>query len=123
MIAELYKYVALLPQLCEGASNQEYAYYIKQMMVSLIVNFKPEPQKNNTTQFNDLLIKLDSQLLGNKSKDTKLLIESENAICFYDADDLDIDIDLLDIQNCLEDNNPITETNEDNLKEITTPFS
>jgi hypothetical protein len=40
-----------------------------------------------------------------------------------DADDLDIDIDLLDIQNCLEDNNPIPETNEDNLKEITTPFS
>ena len=84
MIAELYKYVALLPQLCEGASNQEYAYYIKQMMVSLIVNFKPEPQKNNPTLFNDLLVKLDSQLLGNKSKDTKLLIESENAICFYE---------------------------------------
>ena len=54
------------------------------MMVSLIVNFKPEPQKNNTTLFNDLLVKLDSQLLGNKSKDTKLLIESENAICFYE---------------------------------------
>jgi hypothetical protein len=53
-------------------------------MVSLIVNFKPELQRKNTTLFNDLLIKLDSQLLGNKSNDTKLLIESDNAICFYE---------------------------------------
>jgi hypothetical protein len=63
----VHKYVALLPILCVDVSEHvQYTCYLKQIMISLLVNYASAPK--GTSSFDNLLAQLDRQLLADGRK-------------------------------------------------------